>query len=105
MNNIVSLDEARKNKEKEALKKLPQTVADYLDARELQIKSIKDARELIKEFEGTKLCLSKKMQLTGPQIDLYLSYKIGLVVALDNLKYNDERMKENYPTINFPPFE
>jgi hypothetical protein len=105
MDNIVSLDEARKNKEKEVLKKLPQTVADYLELRSLQVKSIQDSRALVKEFEENKLCLSKKSQLTGPQLDLYLSYKMGVMVAVDNLRFNDERMKEVYPAAKFPEFE
>lgn len=109
IDNVISLadrrEEARKNKEKEELKKLPQTVADYLDMRNTQIKTIQDSRALIKEFEEKRLCLSKQSQLTGPQIDMYLSYKVGIMIALDNLKYNDDRVKSIYPTANLPAFE
>jgi hypothetical protein len=109
IDNVVNLaekrEEAKKNKEMQELKKLPQNVHDYIELRTLQIKSIEDTRKLIKEFEETRLCFSKDMLLPGPQLDVYISYKVGVMVAVDNIKYNDEKMKTVYPSANFTPFE
>jgi hypothetical protein len=102
---LIKIKKERKDKlaEKSA-KKLPWALNEYIRLRNQSIAQITELRKLINEFEEHTLTFSKNYELSGPQIDQYILYKLTLDYAINAMKENDKTVKDHY-AYDLPPFD